>query len=83
VHQVLNRTLPKRQRAEARYELQWVGAAVLVLAASLTIPRHPAVLDNGSRSPMTDDAALAIPVDARVALTPLELRKLEPAAFGD
>lgn len=73
----------RRQRAEAIAERRWVGVAVAVLLAAIALPRPADMYDDSSVRFLSAEAA-ADPLNApRVSVSPLELNRLSPSAFGD
>jgi hypothetical protein len=72
-----------RQRSEQTAERRWVGVAVAVLLVAIAVPRTGEPHDDAGARFLTVEFAADPVVAPRVAVSPLDLSRLPPSAFGD
>ena len=73
----------RRQGGEAIADRRWVGVAVAVLLAAIALPRPAEVYDDASVRFLSLEAASDPLTAPRVSVSPLDLNRLAPSAFGD
>lgn len=75
--------MAKRQMTEAVAERRWVGVAVAVLLAAIAIPRPGESYDDAGIRFLSIELASGPVAAPRIAVSPLDLHRLAPSAFGD
>ena len=73
----------RREHADAIAERRWVGVAVAVLLTAIALPRPVEMYDDASVRFLSAEAVSDPLTAPRVSVSPLELNRLAPSAFGD